>query len=85
MILNRFGVRGKLNLLLLLPLIAVLLVATPLVVGQLDDARSAGRTADSAGQARQLGALASELQRDLLVTPAPWLLVGAIAGRVSQP
>ena len=79
MILNRFGVRGKLNLLLLLPLIAVLLVATPLVVGQIDDARSAGRTADSAGQARQLGALVSELQRELLVTSA------YVASPVSDP
>lgn len=70
MILNRFGVRGRLNLLLVLPLIAVVLVATPLVLGQIDDARSAGRTADTASQARQLGALVSELQRELLVTTA---------------
>ena len=70
MILNRFGVRGRLNLLLLLPLIAVVLVATPLVLGQIDNARSAGRTAESASQARQLGALVSELQRELLLTSA---------------
>ena len=70
MILNRFGVRGKLNLLLLLPVIAVLLVATPLVVTQIDDARAAGRTADTAGQARDVGGLVWELQRELLVTSA---------------
>jgi signal transduction histidine kinase len=68
MILNRFGVRGRLNLLLLLPVIAVLLVATPLVVTQIDDARAAGRTADTAGQARDVGGLVWELQRELLVT-----------------
>ena len=70
MILNRFGVRGKLNLLLLLPVIAVLLVATPLVVTQIDDARAAGRTADTAGQAQDVGGLVWELQRELLVTSA---------------
>ena len=70
MILNRFGVRGRLNLLLVPPLIAVLLVATPLVLGQVENARSAGRTADAASQARQLGALVWELQRELLVTSA---------------
>ena len=70
MILNRFGVRGRLNLLLLLPLIAVVLVATPLVLGQIDNARAAGRTAVSASQARQLGAIVWELQRELLVTSA---------------
>ena len=70
MILNRFGVRGRLNLLLLVPLIAVVLVATPLVLGQIDNARTAERTAVSASQARQLGALVWELQRELLVTSA---------------
>jgi signal transduction histidine kinase len=70
MILNRFGVRGRLNLLLLLPVIAVLLVATPLVVGQVSDARAATRTAGSAGQAQQVSGLVWELQRELLVTSA---------------
>lgn len=70
MILNRFGVRGRLNLLLLLPVIAVLLVATPLVVGQVNDARAASRTADTAGQARQVSGLVWELQRELLITSA---------------
>ena len=70
MILNRFGVRGRLNLLLLLPVAAVLLVATPLVVGQVNDARAATRTAGTAGQVRQVSGLVWELQRELLVTTA---------------
>jgi signal transduction histidine kinase len=70
MILNRFGVRGRLNLLLLLPVIALLVVATPLVIGQVTDARAAGRTADTADQARQVSRLVWELQRELLVTSA---------------
>jgi signal transduction histidine kinase len=68
MILGRLGIRGKLNLLLLLALVAILLVATPFVVGQVDNARSAGQTAEAARQARELGALAWELQRESVLT-----------------
>lgn len=67
---GRLGIRGKLNLLLLLPLAAVLLVAVPFVIGQVDNARSAGRTADLARQAREVGGLISELQRERLLTAA---------------
>lgn len=68
MTLNRLGVRGKLNLLLLLPLIAVLVVAIPFVASQVQNTRSAAITADTARQARQLGALVWELQRERLLT-----------------
>jgi signal transduction histidine kinase len=61
-------VRGKLNLLLLLPLAAVVLVAVPFVAGQVDNARSSASTADAARNARQLGALIWELQQERLVT-----------------
>jgi signal transduction histidine kinase len=67
MILDRLGVRGKLNLLLMLPLAAVVLVAVPFVAGQIENARSATATADAARNARQLGALAWELQRERLL------------------
>lgn len=66
--LGRLGIRGKLNLLLMLPLTAVVLVSVPYVAGEIDDARSARTTADVAGQARALGALAWELQRERLLT-----------------
>src|SRR5437763_7848493 len=68
MILDRLGVRGKLNLLLMLPLAAVVLVTVPFVAGQIGNARSATATADAARAARQLGGLVWELQRERLVT-----------------
>src|SRR5689334_7244825 len=68
MILGKLGIRGKLNLLLLLPLIAVLVVATPFVLNQADNAKAASTTAGVAGNARSLGALIWELQRERLLT-----------------
>ncbi|WP_181772034.1 sensor histidine kinase [Amycolatopsis pittospori] len=67
-LLGRLGIRGKLNLLLMLPLTAVVLVSVPYVAGEIDDARSARTTADVASQARSLGTLAWELQRERLLT-----------------
>ncbi|UUV28890.1 nitrate- and nitrite sensing domain-containing protein [Amycolatopsis roodepoortensis] len=67
-LLGRLGIRGKLNLLLMLPLTAVVLVSVPYVAGEIDDARSARTTADVASQARALGTLAWELQRERLLT-----------------
>ncbi|MBP2319997.1 signal transduction histidine kinase [Kibdelosporangium banguiense] len=69
-LLGRLGIRGKLNLLLLLPLAAVLLVATPFVVVQANSAASAGSTADSARYTREVGGLVWELQRERLLTAA---------------
>jgi hypothetical protein len=68
MILDRLRVRGKLNLLLMLPLAAVVLVAVPFVAVQTDNARAAVATANSAREARLLGALVWELQRERLIT-----------------
>jgi signal transduction histidine kinase len=67
-VLGRLGIRGKLNLLLLLPLAGILLVATPLVVTQIGNAQSAGQTAGTARNARELGGLVWELQRERLLT-----------------
>ncbi|SDH67570.1 Signal transduction histidine kinase [Actinokineospora alba] len=67
-ILSRLGIRGRLNVLLLVPLTAVVLVAVPFVAGGVDDARSASRTADIAGRARDFGGLVWELQRERLLT-----------------
>lgn len=68
--LNQLSIRGKLNLLLLLPLVAVLLVSVPFVSQQVTDAGAAAGTADTAEQARELGGLVTELQRERLVTAA---------------
>jgi signal transduction histidine kinase len=69
-LLGRLRIRSKLNLLLGLPLVAVLLVATPFVITQASNAQSAGQTADAAGNARELGGLVWELQRERLLTAA---------------
>ncbi|MGH3763288.1 sensor histidine kinase [Actinophytocola sp.] len=69
-ILSRLRIRGKLNLLLALPLTAILLVAVPFVTVQIDNAGSAARTAGLSGQTRDLGALVSQLQRERLVMSA---------------
>ncbi|MFB9298883.1 nitrate- and nitrite sensing domain-containing protein [Kibdelosporangium philippinense] len=69
-LLGRLGIRGKLNLLLLLPLAAVLLVATPFVIVQANSAASAGQTADAARYTREVGGLVWELQRERLLTAA---------------
>ena len=68
--LGRFGIRGKLNILLLLALATVILVSMPFVAGQVGNARSAGDTANSAQYARELGGLIWELQKERLVTMA---------------
>lgn len=69
-VLNRLRIRGKLNLLVALPLAAILLVAVPFVIVQIDNAGSAARTAAQSGQARALGGLISALQRERLVNAA---------------
>ncbi|CAM4168904.1 nitrate- and nitrite sensing domain-containing protein [Kibdelosporangium persicum] len=69
-LLGRLGIRGKLNLLLLLPLAAVLMVATPFVIVQANSAASAGQTADAARYTREVGGLVWELQRERLLTTA---------------
>jgi len=69
-VLGRLRVRGKLNLLLALPLAAVILVAVPFVIVQVDDADSAAGTASQARQAREIGRLVSDVQRERLLTAA---------------
>jgi signal transduction histidine kinase len=69
-ILGRFGIGAKLNILLLLALATVLLVSVPFVTSQIANARSAGDTATVARDARELGGLIWELQRERLVTAA---------------
>jgi signal transduction histidine kinase len=69
-VLNRLRIRGKLNLLVALPLVAILLVAVPFVIVQIENAGFAARTAAVSGEARTLGGLISALQRERLVNSA---------------
>ncbi len=78
MFFNRLHVRGKLNLLILLPLSALLFVATPFVVSEAGSAESAASTAEAAHNAELLGNLIWHLQRERLLTAA--YLVSADAG-----
>ncbi|WP_439384420.1 nitrate- and nitrite sensing domain-containing protein [Amycolatopsis lexingtonensis] len=68
--LARLGIRGKLNLLLLPPLLAVVLVSVPFVLTQAGSAGAAAQSAAVAQQARQLGGLIWQLQRERLLTGA---------------
>ncbi|MFJ7211563.1 nitrate- and nitrite sensing domain-containing protein [Amycolatopsis sp. NPDC098790] len=69
-ILARLGIRGKLNLLLLPPLVAVVLVSVPFVLTQAGSAGAAAQSAAVARQAQQLGGLMWQLQRERLLTGA---------------
>ncbi|OXM70394.1 sensor histidine kinase [Amycolatopsis vastitatis] len=68
--LARLGIRGKLNLLLLPPLIAVALVSVPFVLTQADSAGAASQSATVARYTQQLGGLVWQLQRERLLTGA---------------
>ncbi|MBE8520601.1 nitrate- and nitrite sensing domain-containing protein [Amycolatopsis sp. H6(2020)] len=68
--LARLGIRGKLNLLLLPPLVAVVLVSVPFVLTQANSAGAAAQSAAVARHAQQLGGLMWQLQRERLLTGA---------------
>ena len=68
--LARLGIRGKLNLLLLPPLVAVVLVSVPFVLTQANSAGAAAQSATVARHAQQLGGLMWQLQRERLLTAA---------------
>ncbi|GLY35925.1 histidine kinase [Amycolatopsis sp. NBRC 101858] len=68
--LARLGIRGKLNLLLLPPLVAVVLVSVPFVLTQANSAVAATQSATVARHTQQLGGLVWQLQRERLLTGA---------------
>jgi signal transduction histidine kinase len=65
--LSRLSIRQKLGVLLVIPLTAVAAVLVPFTAERIDDARSAGVTANTADMARRVGALIQALQRERLV------------------
>jgi signal transduction histidine kinase len=65
--LSRLGIRQKLAVLLVIPLLAVAAVLVPFTAERIDDARSAGVTARTADAARQVGALIQALQQERLL------------------
>ena len=70
MILKRLRVRGKMTLLILLPLLALVFVATPFITVEVAAARSAAATAATAHNAQALSNLIYQLQRERLLTAA---------------
>ncbi|WP_410666702.1 nitrate- and nitrite sensing domain-containing protein [Amycolatopsis sp. cmx-4-68] len=68
--LARLGIRGKLNLLLLPPLVAVVLVSVPFVLTEASSAAAATQSATVARYTQQLGGLVWQLQRERLLTGA---------------
>jgi signal transduction histidine kinase len=68
--LARLGIRGKLNLLLLPPLVAVVLVSVPFVLTEANSAAAATQSATVARYTQQLGGLVWQLQRERLLTGA---------------
>ncbi|GAB2810984.1 sensor histidine kinase [Lentzea nigeriaca] len=68
--LHGHSIGRKLNLLIVPPLVAAVLVAVPFLLGQAGDAGSASGTATSARQVRELGGLIWELQKERVLTAA---------------
>ncbi|GAA3683089.1 hypothetical protein GCM10022267_82370 [Lentzea roselyniae] len=69
-LLHRHSIGRKLNLLIVPPLVAAVLVAVPFLLGQAGTAGSAAGTAESARQVRELGNLIWELQQERVLTAA---------------
>jgi signal transduction histidine kinase len=65
--LSRLSIRQKLGVLLVIPLLAVAAVLVPFTAERVNDARSAGVTAQTADIARRVGALIQALQQERLL------------------
>jgi signal transduction histidine kinase len=70
MIFNRLRLRGKMNLLILLPLAALVFMAAPFITIEVHSAQSAATTADEARDAQAISNLIWQLQRERLLTAA---------------
>jgi signal transduction histidine kinase len=67
---GRLRIRAKLNLLLALPVAAMLVLGLPLFAAQVSEAGAAASTARISDQTSQIGGLISALQRERLMTSA---------------
>jgi signal transduction histidine kinase len=66
--LDRIGIRRKLALLLVIPVMAVLATMAPLIWDRVSEARSAGATARAGEAARDIGVLIQDLQLERLLS-----------------
>jgi signal transduction histidine kinase len=67
-VLGRLRIRGKLALLVTIPLLAVVVLAVPVVLGSVNQARRAADTARTVRVAGQVGALVQDLQQERLLS-----------------
>jgi signal transduction histidine kinase len=77
-LLGSLRIRGKLALLVTTPLLAVVVLAVPVVLGSVEQARRAADTASAVKVAGQVGGLVRDLQQERL------LMVGLL-GRLTDP
>ena len=68
MLLGRLRIRGKLALLLIPPLLGMIALTVPVVVGRVQVAERASETAQTARLAGQVGSLIQELQQERLLS-----------------
>ncbi|MDG4791474.1 nitrate- and nitrite sensing domain-containing protein [Micromonospora sp. WMMD1102] len=66
--LGRLRIRGRLALLVILPLLSTLGLAVPVLADRIDSARRAADTADTVRRAGQVGTLVQDLQRERLLS-----------------
>jgi signal transduction histidine kinase len=65
--LARLRIRQKLNLLLVLPLVAVIITTIPIVIERVNAAGASVATAQAASEAREIGVLIQDLQQERLI------------------
>ncbi|PWR11416.1 histidine kinase [Micromonospora sicca] len=78
MLLDRLRIRGKLALLVIIPLLSMAGLAVPVVVDQVTAAQRAGDTAATVRVASRIGSLVQDLQQERLLS------VGLLLGRVTR-
>ncbi|MGC1211776.1 MAG: nitrate- and nitrite sensing domain-containing protein, partial [Micromonospora sp.] len=78
MLLGRFRIRGKLALLVIIPLLSMVGLAVPAVLDRVAVAQRAGDIADTVRVASRIGSLVQDLQQERLLS------VGLLLGRVSR-
>ena len=79
MLFGKFRIRGKLALLVLIPLLGVVALSVPIVVNRINAARDAQEVADTIELANQVGSTVQDLQEERLLS------VGYLLGLVQAP
>ncbi|MEU4478273.1 ATP-binding protein [Micromonospora sp. NPDC023966] len=78
MLLGRLRIRGRLALLVIIPLLSMVGLAVPVVLDRVSAAQRAADTADTVRVASRIGSLVQDLQQERLLS------VGSLLGRVTR-